>query len=116
MQVTFFYLASLFVFAAAQKISYDGYQAFSIAIEDDFDEIKEKLSSLDVVSLECEDGHAEHLDVAVSPDSLPDFEALGLPVTVLSKDLGADFALEGVFEEYGTTTAILSTSASPQND
>lgn len=113
MQIPCFYLASLFVLAAAKEVSYDGYQTFSIGIQDDLDEIKEKLSDLNIVSLGCGDGHAEHFDVAVSPDSLPDFEALGLPVTVLSKDLGADFALESTFEKYSTTTAILSTSASP---
>ena len=110
MKVLSFCLASLLGLAVAQEVSYNGYHAFSIAIEDDFDEIKEKLSDLDVVSLECEEGHTERFNVAVSPDSLPDFEALGLPVTVLSEDLGADFARESAFEEYGMTNVILSAS------
>ncbi|KAM5356717.1 hypothetical protein ACJ41O_003363 [Fusarium nematophilum] len=105
--LSFLHFTSLLALVAAQRVSYDGYKAFSISVSDNLDQIKDKLSSLDVVSLECEEGHPEHFDVAVSPDSLSDFEALNLEASVLSEDLGADFAVEGAFEDYPETETIL---------
>lgn len=84
---------------AAAKVSYDGYKAFSIETGKSHDAVETALKDLNFVSLACESNH-KTLEVAIAPESLEAFEALNLNVTVISEDLGADFAAEGEFEPY----------------
>ncbi|KAH7136231.1 hypothetical protein EDB81DRAFT_901939 [Dactylonectria macrodidyma] len=84
---------------AAAKVSYDGYKAFSIEAGDDYAAVANILSDLNFVSLSCESSH-ETFEVAIAPESLAAFEALDLKTTVISEDLGAEFAAEGELEDY----------------
>ncbi|KAJ3457861.1 hypothetical protein MRS44_015002 [Fusarium solani] len=93
-------LSWLFALVLAEWVSYDGYIAFRVAAGENIEQIRDQLSSFDSVFLRCEEGHSEHLDIAIPPRSISDFEALGLQATVISHDLGADFAIEGAFEPY----------------
>ncbi|KAH7127416.1 zinc carboxypeptidase A [Dactylonectria macrodidyma] len=84
---------------AEQRVSYDGYKAYSIATGDDGQEIRDKLSDLDFVALTVHEID-NHFDVAIAPDSVLEFEALGLETQLISEDLGAEFAEESAFEDY----------------
>ncbi|KAH7160503.1 hypothetical protein B0J13DRAFT_494150 [Dactylonectria estremocensis] len=84
---------------AAAKVSYDGYKAFSIEAGDDYEAVGNILADLKFVSLSCESAH-ETFDVAIAPESLAAFEALDLNTTIISEDLGAEFAAEGELEDY----------------
>ncbi|KAH7014801.1 hypothetical protein EDB80DRAFT_604918 [Ilyonectria destructans] len=83
----------------AAKVSYDGYKAFSIEAGDDYDAVGSILADLNFVSLSCESNHLTY-EVAIAPESLAAFEALDLNSTVVSEDLGTEFAAEGEFEDY----------------
>ncbi|KAM5356764.1 hypothetical protein ACJ41O_003410 [Fusarium nematophilum] len=87
---------------AAAKVSYDGYKAFSIDAGEDHDAVDRILADLNVVSLSCESNH-KTIEVAIAPDSLAAFEALDLNTTLISEDLGAEFAAEGELEPYEPT-------------
>lgn len=91
--------AVLALATAEQRVSYDGYKAFSIATADDGQSIRDKLSDLEFVALSVHEAD-NHFDVAIAPDDLSEFEALGLESTVISEDLGAEFAEESAFEDY----------------
>ncbi|KAM0429803.1 hypothetical protein ACHAPT_006409 [Fusarium lateritium] len=95
-----FLLLWLVALIVAERVSYDGYKAFSIAAGDNLEQIRDQISSFGYVSLGCKEGHSDHLNIAIPPDSISDFEALGLQATVISDDLGDDFAVESVFEPY----------------
>ncbi|KAF4988992.1 hypothetical protein FDECE_14846 [Fusarium decemcellulare] len=86
----------------AAKVSYDGYKAFSIDTGDSHEDVSRALADLKFVSLNCESNH-KTLEVAIAPESLDAFEALDLKTTLISKDLGAEFAVEGEFEDYEPT-------------
>lgn len=94
-----------------QRVSYDGYKAFSIATADDGQSIRDKLSDLEFVALSVHEVD-NHFDVAIAPDSLLEFEALGLESTVISEDLGAEFAEESAFEDYYSGKSRLQASLS----
>ncbi|WAO95304.1 Peptidase-M14 domain-containing protein [Fusarium falciforme] len=93
-------LSWIFTLVVAERVSYGGYKAFRVTAAKNIEQIRDQLSSFGSVSLGCEKGHSNHLDIAIPPQSISDFEALGLQVTVISDDLGADFAIEGAFEPY----------------
>lgn len=97
-------LSWIFTLVVAERISYDGYKAFRVATGKNIKQITDQLSSFGSVSLGCEEGHSDHLDIAIPPQSISDFEALGLQATAISDDLGADFAIEGAFEPYISST------------
>lgn len=100
--------SAVLAFATAeQRVSYDGYKAFSIATTEDGEPIRDKLSDLEFVALSVHEAD-DHFDVAIAPDSLSDFEALGLESTVISEDLGAEFAEESAFEDYYSGAPIAS--------
>ncbi|RSL55708.1 hypothetical protein CEP54_009232 [Fusarium duplospermum] len=94
------FLFLLFAVVVAERVSYDGYKAFRITAGENIEQIRDQLSTFDFVSLGCEEGHSDHLDIAIPPRNISEFEALGLQATVISDDLGADFAIEGAFEPY----------------
>ncbi|UPL02011.1 hypothetical protein LCI18_012945 [Fusarium solani-melongenae] len=93
-------LSWIFTLIVAERVSYDGYKAFRVAAGKNIEQIRDQLSSFGSVSLGCEKDYSGYLDIAIPPQSISDFEALGLQVTVISDDLGADFTIEGAFEPY----------------
>lgn len=95
-------LAVALPLAYAKKVSYDGYKAFEIESEGNNDGVYEALADLKYVSLACE-GHPEHVEVAIAPDSLEAFENLGFNYTVTTEDVGAEIAKEGPFVPYECT-------------
>lgn len=101
-----FLFSWLFNLVLAARVSYDGYKAFRVMAGENIDQIRDQLSPFDSVSLGCEEGHSDHLDIAIPPQSISDFEALDLQATVISDDLGADFAIEGAFEPYISSTPV----------
>jgi carboxypeptidase A4 len=96
------YLAPLAVASAVPKlertITYDGYKAFRISTHHDAAIIKKKLSPLAAVPFNLNTD--EHLDVAIPPEEVTAFEALGLETEVIHENLGADIAEEGTFAPY----------------
>lgn len=101
-------LSWLLAFVLAERVSYDGYKAFRVAAGENIEQIRDQLSisSFDSVSLGCDEGHSDHLNIAIPPQRISDFEALGLQATVISDDLGADFDVEGAFEPYISSTLV----------
>lgn len=84
---------------AAARVSYDGFKAFHIDSHHDYDAVQEKLSAFRVVDIGCGDDH-DHLDVAVAPEDIEAFEALGLDASVIAQDVGAELAREGTLGPY----------------
>lgn len=91
--------AALALPLAAARVSYDGYKAYTIDSHSSYEAVEEALKGLDWVNLACADDH-DHLDVAVGPDSIAAFEALGLDFKVTNEDFGADIAKEANFKKY----------------
>lgn len=83
----------------AAKVSYNGYKAFHLEDLEDYEEVQSHISQLNYISLSCESNH-QGMDIAVAPESIEDFEALGLNATVVHEDFGADIAQEGSFKPY----------------
>ncbi|KAI9162918.1 Metallocarboxypeptidase A-like protein [Paramyrothecium foliicola] len=96
---------SLVLPLVAAKTSYDGYKAFHIDSHDDYDGVESALAGLNYVSLGCEHDH-KTFDVAIAPESLKDFEALNFDASVITEDLGADFAVESTFKPYLATRKV----------
>lgn len=92
----------------AAKVSYDGYKAFRIDSHDDYDGVRGALEGLTHVSLDCEHNH-KVIDVAIAPESLEDFAALGFDATVITEDVGAAFAKESTFKPYSGNLTMLKT-------
>lgn len=84
---------------AAAKVSYDGYKAYTIDSHHKYEAVEKALEGLDWVNLACADDH-DHLDIAVGPESVDAFEALGLDFTLADGDFGAAIAEEGKFKKY----------------
>ncbi|KAI9172626.1 Metallocarboxypeptidase A-like protein [Paramyrothecium foliicola] len=78
---------------AAAKVSYEGYKVFQIDSHDKYDAVLDSLKGLKTVELSCTDDH-NHIDLAVAPEDLEAFEALGLDTTATIEDLGVELALE----------------------
>jgi hypothetical protein len=78
-------------------VSYHGYKVVNIDTHGD-SSLLEKISSLHTVDLSHETG--DHIDLAVAPDDIAAFEALGIDHSVVHDDLGADLALEGDLTPY----------------
>ncbi|KAG7114150.1 Metallocarboxypeptidase A like protein [Verticillium longisporum] len=79
--------------AATEFVTYDGYQVFRVATGSDTATVQAQLEALDAI---VEDDHHApgHLDVAIAPENLEAFQALGLASELLQEDLGADIAAE----------------------
>lgn len=75
-----------------EKISYDGYKVFRVSTGDNLATVQEQLASFDLSSWNLD--VSQHMDVAVAPERVADFEALNLDVTIMHEDLGADIAAE----------------------
>ena len=104
-----FLLAPLALAKAVPKdraISYDGWKAVRIATHNDAAAIKRKLAGFDTRAFNFDNG--EKLDVAIAPEDIDKFEALGLDVTqILHEDLGADIATEGELGSYEGERALV---------
>jgi hypothetical protein len=84
---------------AAAKVSYDGYKAYSIESHNQYEAVEKALEDLEWVNLACADNH-DHLDIAVAPESVAAFEALGLDFKLVDGDFGAAIAEEGKMKKY----------------
>lgn len=95
----------------ATKISYDGYRVYRVSIPGDVDTAIDALTAIELQRRRGTDG-AWAVDLAVAPADIAAFEAAapGTAHTVLSHDLGADFAAESA--ESATTSSSSSASAS----
>lgn len=78
-------------------VSYDGFKVFRIATGDSLTAIQEKLSAFPAEPWNRD--ISQHIDIALSPEQLVDFENLGLNATVMHEDLGADIAAESTAVE-----------------
>lgn len=87
---------------AAAKVSYDGYKAYSIESHNEYEAVEKALEDLEWVNLACTDNH-DHLDIAVAPESVEAFEALGLDFKLVDGDFGAAIAEEGKMKKYKRT-------------
>lgn len=84
---------------AAAKISYDGYKVFQIDSHNDYEGVLASLKGLKTVDLSCADDH-NHIDIAVAPEDLEAFAALGLDTVATVEDLGTEFAREQISKPY----------------
>ncbi|KAI8626091.1 hypothetical protein F5Y19DRAFT_478925 [Xylariaceae sp. FL1651] len=82
--------------------TYDGYKVFRVVTESDPLVLEAQFQSMSAVELSCNHGHldVQHFDVAVPPESLGAFNALGLNTTILTEDLGVAIALEGELQPF----------------
>lgn len=80
-----------------RSVSYDGYKVFRVTTGDALASVQERLATLQIESWNHD--VAQHLDVVISPDQLGAFQSLGLNVTVMHEDLGADIAAESAVED-----------------
>lgn len=87
--------------AEEEKITYDGFKVFRVATHHDPAEVKNKVASLQAISLNMDD--EEHLDLAVAPTDVQAFEELGLETAVMHEDLGADIRAQMEYAEYPGT-------------
>jgi carboxypeptidase A4 len=85
-------LASAVAIRREESVSYDGYKVFRIATGDELASVREKIASFSAEPWNRD--ISQHLDIALAPNQLEEFEALGLNVTVMHEDLGADIAAE----------------------
>ncbi|KAF3355744.1 hypothetical protein VDGD_05115 [Verticillium dahliae] len=91
---------------AEEKVHYDGYKVFRIEAHDDVADIHKQLEGLATTSVGC-GGETDHVEIAIAPEDLEAFAALGLDAKVINEDLGEALAEEGpVSEFYGDENTI----------
>ncbi|KAK4164634.1 hypothetical protein QBC43DRAFT_236553 [Cladorrhinum sp. PSN259] len=88
-----------------RKNTYAGYKTYSISTHHNPDAVKAKISKFAAIPFNFDND--EHLDVAIPPEEVAAFEALGFDTKILNEDLGADIAKEGKFAPYETTVGTL---------
>lgn len=81
-----------------ERVSYDGYQVFRIDTHGESEQIHELIEGLRAVEVSC--GESDHFELAVAPQDVEAFQALGLDASLLSEDLGIDLAEEGPVESF----------------
>ncbi|ETN41549.1 uncharacterized protein HMPREF1541_03485 [Cyphellophora europaea CBS 101466] len=107
-------LASCLVISRDESpVSYDGFKVFRIATGDSLAAIEEKLSLFSTEPWNRD--LSQHIDVALAPNQLADFEALGLNATIMHEDLGADIAAESIIDDSSDLTARQSGSVPSAN-
>ncbi|KAK3989033.1 putative carboxypeptidase precursor [Cladorrhinum sp. PSN332] len=84
-----------------RKNTYTGYKAYSIATHHNPAAVKSKIAKFAAIPFNLDND--EHLDVAIPPEEIAAFEALGFETRILHEDLGADIAEEGKFATYEST-------------
>jgi hypothetical protein len=90
-------LAALLPLVAA-KVTYEGYQVFRVESHDSYPAIETALADLGSITLHI-DGAYSAVNVAIAPEKLEDFHALGLDATLIEEDLASTFE-EEKFEAY----------------
>ncbi|KAF2176588.1 zinc carboxypeptidase [Zopfia rhizophila CBS 207.26] len=88
----FLSLASCAAFPKPNRISYSGHKVFRIKTQHQLNSVLKKLSSLSFDQWNHD--ITRHIDIAISPDQLAKFEALGLDAHCMHEDLGASIAAE----------------------
>lgn len=81
-----------------EVVSYDGYKVVRVDTHTDVEAVESRIASLHTVNFNP--GTSDHLDLAVGPEDVETFEALGLDYKVVHEDLGADIKLEGTLKPY----------------
>ena len=114
MKTTSIAAAALAVVPLVAGKSYDGYKAYSINSHQSYEAVEAALAGLDWVNMACNDDH-DHMDIAIAPESLEAFEALGLDVKLTISNLGEDLAKEANFKKYKreSSSAVHPTSRGP---
>ncbi|KAM0279366.1 hypothetical protein ACHAQH_004631 [Verticillium albo-atrum] len=82
------------------KVSYDGYKVFEIDAPQGVDAVVDKIANINFIDVD--EGSPDSYSVAVAPESVKDFEALGLKSVVVHEDLGADILLEGELQPHAS--------------
>ncbi|KAK7223203.1 hypothetical protein V2G26_011206 [Clonostachys chloroleuca] len=93
-------LAALLPLVAA-KVTYEGYKVFRVESHDSYPAIETALADLGSITLHV-DGAYSAVNVAIAPEKLEDFHALGLDATLIEEDLASTFE-EEKFEVYEST-------------
>ncbi|KAI2621850.1 hypothetical protein GGS21DRAFT_547874 [Xylaria nigripes] len=76
-----------------EKIDYDDYKVYRVSLSDDKDVSLRSPAAIELHRRRGPNGNWT-VDLAVSPEMVPAFEAAGLASTILSHDLGADLHTE----------------------
>ncbi|CRK09591.1 hypothetical protein BN1708_002208 [Verticillium longisporum] len=82
------------------RVLYNGFKVFEIDAPEGVDAILEQIANIDFIDVD--EGSPDSYSVAVAPESVKDFEALGLKHVVVHEDLGADILLEGDLQPYAS--------------
>ncbi|KAI1373195.1 hypothetical protein F4677DRAFT_462551 [Hypoxylon crocopeplum] len=84
------------------KVTFNGFKVYRIDATSQAAGPKSKFGGLPIIELNHGHGSSSDttLDIAVPPDYISAFDALNLPATILSDDLGADIAAEGPLGDY----------------
>ena len=85
-------LASGVVIPDLSKLSYDGWKVLRVKSGHALHDVQDKLSTFSYD--EWNHDISKHIDLAISPDQLDAFEALGLDYHCMHEDLGASIAAE----------------------
>ncbi|ROT36080.1 carboxypeptidase B [Sodiomyces alkalinus F11] len=84
------------------SVSYDGYRVYRVDTHADVATVESQIRNLRLVNFSP--GTIDHLDLAVSPEDISAFDALGLDAAVVHEDLGKDILSEGPLRPYLRTT------------
>ena len=74
----------------AEKISYDGYRVYRVALNEAPAILEQKLKSFHTIH------SRSHIEVAIPPAEVQRFEDLGLDAELMNDDLGRDIAAESI--------------------
>ncbi|KAI1170153.1 hypothetical protein F4777DRAFT_584193 [Nemania sp. FL0916] len=94
--------------------TYDGYKVFRVVANNTTADVEAQLESLSAIELSCNHGlaGAQQFDVAIPPESLDAFHALGYEAETLAEDLAAIIALEGELQPFpGLEPSVTHTNA-----
>lgn len=91
------FLTSAFISAADEFISYDGYKVFRVNTTGQFQSVKDKLATISFSQWDRD--VSKHMDIALAPDQITAFKALGLDYSTMHEDLGASIAAESAIAQ-----------------
>lgn len=80
------------------RVSYDGYRVYRVNTHHDVASVESQLAHLRLVNFNP--GTTDHIDLAVSPEDIDAFDALGLDAAVVHQNLGKDIDSEGPLRPY----------------
>ncbi|KAL2760387.1 hypothetical protein ACRALDRAFT_2039035 [Sodiomyces alcalophilus JCM 7366] len=99
--------------AAEERVSYEGYKVYRIDTHDESEQIHKLIDGLHAVEVSC--GESDHFDLAVAPEDVEAFQALGFDAFLLSEDLSVDLAEEGPVESFYESDANFTLEARQQS-